>query len=581
MQGNPANIVGRSIALLGPSGQKEAQCVIGVSLINDESTFSDSDRKVFRGACSLQSISSTDINGYFLFSTTRTNNYVFVQWYVSGLTDGRHDFFYSEKGDISSRFLTGEIFAGVSNRPVGQPMSAFIYSVDGRASGSYTDTIDILAASGDGIVGLSVVILGNSTSATAKVAHCVIGNTFDDNSGLIPNTVLKNTTPRIRYRATRANALVYPISSGSVYGSVQVMLAVDTTTKLQFVYYLHGLRGNRQYKLVVTENGDTTSTSGSNLGDLFKGDCLGNCRSGSNWQGSPTRAQAVGYIGGTNQAIESDDDGYASGSIFDSLITFEGINSVLGRGVAVYDAVTNNIVAQGVLGRSEEYNTTSDDFDDLDEIETTIAVIRGLPNNGAVTGAADVQGWFQISTFNDTHVALSWFIQGLEDGVHGAHIHVFGNVLDSNSGSSTAGHFIGISPPDRPSPSLDEVGYIPGGVNSTGGIASGTIYDEFIKLNGNDGVVGRAITLHDPNVPTRRVAQGVIAVQDVANKRVPFVPQPTPAPFPTDDGFSISDQDKVAVGLAVAFMATVLICACSWRYCRKNESGSEREMQKV
>jgi len=82
-----------------------------------------------------------------------------------------------------------------------------------------------------------------------------------------------------------------------------------------------------------------------------------------------------------------------------------------------------------------------------------------------------------------------------------------------DTGASTGGHFIGSAPDRSGAGFLNEVGAIPDNFNSNNGYAAGSLSDPHIKLNGDDGVVGRSVTVHgDGSSGGVRVAQCVLGV---------------------------------------------------------------------
>eukprot|EP00092_Neocalanus_flemingeri_P038534 GFUD01041954.1.p1 GENE.GFUD01041954.1~~GFUD01041954.1.p1 ORF type:complete len:154 (-),score=37.17 GFUD01041954.1:251-712(-) len=116
-----------------------------------------------------------------------------------------------------------------------------------------------------------------------------------------------------------------------------------------------------------------------------------------------------------------------------------------------------------------------------------VCVLKG---DGAVTGTV------QFEQEGSGPVTLTGQLTGLTDGLHGFHVHQFG---DNTNGCTSAGpHFN----PDgsthgAPTDSKGErhAGDL-GNVEASGGTANVTISDAMISLTGDNSIIGRTMVIH-------------------------------------------------------------------------------------
>eukprot|EP00961_Rhodomonas_salina_P245965 3323490-Rhodomonas_salina.1 len=96
------------------------------------------------------------------------------------------------------------------------------------------------------------------------------------------------------------------------------------------------------------------------------------------------------------------------------------------------------------------------------------AVIRGTAGNPTIFGLA------QIVEAMDGSITVSANVQNLPDGLHGFHVHAYGDIVGKNDGTATGGHYnpAGI---DHAGPT-DEARHVGdlGNINSTNGVATYT-----------------------------------------------------------------------------------------------------------
>src|SRR5262245_38457078 len=122
-------------------------------------------------------------------------------------------------------------------------------------------------------------------------------------------------------------------------------------------------------------------------------------------------------------------------------------------------------------------------------------------------------------------VAVKGKITGLTPGLHGFHVHEFGD-LSSKDGLSTGGHF---NPEDQPHGGREAHKRHVGDLGNVKADASGTAVldftDKLISLHGKHSILGRGLIVHakaddEKTQPTGdaggRIGGGVIAVRNAA-----------------------------------------------------------------
>ncbi|MCK5941512.1 MAG: superoxide dismutase family protein [Planctomycetes bacterium] len=142
-----------------------------------------------------------------------------------------------------------------------------------------------------------------------------------------------------------------------------------------------------------------------------------------------------------------------------------------------------------------------------------VCVLRPVGDSG-VTGRIEL-------TRSGDKLRLTGEVRGLKPGLHGFHVHQFGDLSDASSGKSAGGHFAprGMDH-GRQSDETRHVGDLGNIEANEEGVAKVDITDRLIALHGAHSVLGRAIVVHadadDYSQPTGaagpRVAFGVIGV---------------------------------------------------------------------
>nr|1XSO_A Chain A, COPPER,ZINC SUPEROXIDE DISMUTASE [Xenopus laevis]1XSO_B Chain B, COPPER,ZINC SUPEROXIDE DISMUTASE [Xenopus laevis] len=112
-----------------------------------------------------------------------------------------------------------------------------------------------------------------------------------------------------------------------------------------------------------------------------------------------------------------------------------------------------------------------------------------------LAGSGDVKGVVHFEQQDEGAVSVEGKIEGLTDGLHGFHIHVFG---DNTNGCMSAGsHF---NPENKnhgaPGDTDRHVGDL-GNVTAEGGVAQFKITDSLISLKGPNSIIGRTAVVHE------------------------------------------------------------------------------------
>jgi superoxide dismutase, Cu-Zn family len=117
-------------------------------------------------------------------------------------------------------------------------------------------------------------------------------------------------------------AVLHPTEGNNVYGVVRF---TKTDDGVQVEGEVHGLDPNSQHGFHIHEFGDCTADDGTSAGDHFDPH--------DQPHGGPDDAERhAGDMGN----LESDDNGTAEISYTDTVMTFRGAASILGRGVIVH-----------------------------------------------------------------------------------------------------------------------------------------------------------------------------------------------------------------------------------------------------
>lgn len=94
-------------------------------------------------------------------------------------------------------------------------------------------------------------------------------------------------------------------------------------------------------------------------------------------------------------------------------------------------------------------------------------------------------------------VRITGRVEGLEPGLHGFHVHRYGDLSDRSSGASAGDHFAPEgSPHGRPSDEERHVGDLGNIEAGEDGVATIDMLDDLIALDGPRSIVGRAVVVH-------------------------------------------------------------------------------------
>jgi len=152
-------------------------------------------------------------------------------------------------------------------------------------------------------------------------------------------------------------------------------------------------------------------------------------------------------------------------------------------------------------------------------IDRAVAVMLPTADSG-VTGVV-----FFTKEGNSVHV--SGKISGLKPGLHGFHVHQFGDITGMADGLSAGGHF---NPDNKPHGKPDDkerhVGDLGNVTAGDDGVATIDIKDSMLELAGPHSILGRGLVVHaNPDKFTQpvgdaggRVAVGVIGVASPEKK---------------------------------------------------------------
>lgn len=143
----------------------------------------------------------------------------------------------------------------------------------------------------------------------------------------------------------------------------------------------------------------------------------------------------------------------------------------------------------------------------------------------APMGSSTAQGTVHLQELKDGGVEVKVDLTGVPPGVHGFHVHEFGNCADN--GNAAGGHF---NPTSMPHSSPDAASHHAGDFGNVTAGANGEVHTSFITRSitvspGQNSAVGKAIILHaNPDdlvtQPTGnaggRIACGVVSLHEMA-----------------------------------------------------------------
>ncbi|XP_076162858.1 superoxide dismutase 1 [Ptiloglossa arizonensis] len=102
---------------------------------------------------------------------------------------------------------------------------------------------------------------------------------------------------------------------------------------------------------------------------------------------------------------------------------------------------------------------------------------------------------FFEQTENSSEVKVTGQVSGLQKGLHGFHIHEFG---DNTNGCTSAGPHFNPLGKDHGAPDSDvrHVGDLGNVVAGADGVANVNITDKIIQLQGSNNIIGRTLVVH-------------------------------------------------------------------------------------
>lgn len=121
--------------------------------------------------------------------------------------------------------------------------------------------------------------------------------------------------------------------------------------------------------------------------------------------------------------------------------------------------------------------------------KAAICVLQPVGNSG-------VSGTLELTLTGDV-LRVAGTIEGLKPGLHGFHVHEFGDLRDRAAGNSAGGHFSPLGHQHgRPDADVRHVGDLGNVRADEQGVAHVDIRDTVIKLSGADSVLGRCLVVH-------------------------------------------------------------------------------------
>jgi len=148
-----------------------------------------------------------------------------------------------------------------------------------------------------------------------------------------------------------------------------------------------------------------------------------------------------------------------------------------------------------------------------EEVRSAVAVLTTVGESG-------VTGVVRFERQGDA-VRVTGEVRGLSPGLHGFHVHQYGDLTDREKGASAGDHFSPAAMPHgRPTDHDRHVGDLGNLEADESGVARLDITDSVIRLNGPHAIVGRALVVHEKEdrfvQPTGdaggRVAFGVVGI---------------------------------------------------------------------
>uniref|UniRef100_A0A0K8RL33 Superoxide dismutase [Cu-Zn] n=1 Tax=Ixodes ricinus TaxID=34613 RepID=A0A0K8RL33_IXORI len=116
-----------------------------------------------------------------------------------------------------------------------------------------------------------------------------------------------------------------------------------------------------------------------------------------------------------------------------------------------------------------------------------------------VLNAGEIRGIVQFAQLNASHVRVSFNGSGIPHGVHGFHVHQYGDI--STGCAAAGGHFnpdsVNHGGPDAPVRHVGDLGNVEADRH---GVVTFIRDDSYLQLSGDRSILGRAVVLHaDPD----------------------------------------------------------------------------------
>eukprot|EP00004_Rigifila_ramosa_P015943 TRINITY_DN3746_c0_g1_i2.p1 TRINITY_DN3746_c0_g1~~TRINITY_DN3746_c0_g1_i2.p1 ORF type:complete len:1335 (+),score=253.87 TRINITY_DN3746_c0_g1_i2:87-4007(+) len=501
----PDSIVGRSLLVQDTAGRTSGVCVIGRA---EESTAVPAEDMptITSASCVFDGTASSSIRGVVTFElanqpalesvrcaatnlsclvNTSAVLPIWVSYQVQGLSNNvLHGMHVHTLGNLT---FTGSHFVGNCSqcRPTGQPqeigllLDGRLLSIgsDGVASGRYPDYA-ISFNGPNGILGRAVVIHGSNSSASVRVAQCVIGATKSAGIYVAPDVTQPisgslQTKPAVPF-LTRAVAIVR--SSSSAWGHVTLLASSDgLDSTINFVFF--GLKTGQAYSLQLRKSASATST-------VLELPLLAFCTGAT----KPTIASQTGL-----RLPAVDSAGHTRGSVVDCAVRINGGKSVIGRTLVLLGS-SGAVVGSGVIARAQEDTrgqgssiNTPPIFQLVDDavVDSPVAVCKmhALGDSGA-SGSVEF-------SLDASAASLTAFVKlsGLAPGSYQLSVSSYGDETNTADGSSAgdgfpaaAGQLIGSAADTVVAPGASSLA------------ASGRIS---LTLTGSRGILGRGIVLTD------------------------------------------------------------------------------------
>mmetsp|Transcript_23699 Transcript_23699/g.59725 ORF Transcript_23699/g.59725 Transcript_23699/m.59725 type:complete len:514 (-) Transcript_23699:226-1767(-) len=242
------------------------------------------------------------------------------------------------------------------------------------------------------------------------------------------------------------SSVIFSVSDGSRFGHIDITEG-SADGCLLFAGTLEGLpEGSHGFH--VHEYGDASSTLGSYVGSHFNPTSLPH--------GYPSSAQHhVGDLG--NITVDSSGQAVVSSQVCAAGPSMSGALSVLGRALVIHagrdkgpafqpTGDAGSKIGVGVIGVKEEVGglpyvpaaavggtATAEDV-------SLLCVLKGTEGYANVTGTVELEHVETTLPSLSSRIRITAEVEGLSDGMHGFHIHTYGDISDVHGGA-VGGHY--------------------------------------------------------------------------------------------------------------------------------------------